>query len=56
VLLADDPLIGVRVPIGLDYLFSDAPIDIFLEIVPILDLAPATEFDLGGGIGIRYWF
>ena len=56
VLLADDPLIGVRVPIGLDYLFSNAPVDIFIEIVPILDLAPATEFDLGGGIGVRYWF
>ena len=56
VLLADDPLIGVRVPIGLDYIFSDAPVDIFLEFVPILDLAPATDFDFGGGIGARYWF
>ena len=56
VLLADDSLIGVRVPIGLDYLFSNAPVDIFIEIVPILDLAPATEFDLGGSIGVRYWF
>jgi hypothetical protein len=56
VLLADDPLIGVRVPIGLDYMFSNAPVDIFLEFVPILDLAPATEFDFGGGIGARYWF
>jgi hypothetical protein len=56
VLLADDPLIGVRVPIGLDYIFSNAPVDIFLEFVPILDLAPATDFDFGGGIGARYWF
>ena len=56
VLLADDPLIGVRVPIGLDYMFSNAPVDIFLEFVPILNLAPATEFDFGGGIGARYWF
>jgi hypothetical protein len=56
VLLVDDPYIGVRVPVGLDYLFSNAPVDIFLEIVPILDLAPATDFDLGGGIGVRYWF
>jgi len=56
VILADDPNVGVRVPVGLDYLFADAPIDIFLEIVPILDLAPKTDFDLGGGIGVRYWF
>jgi hypothetical protein len=56
VLFADDPYFGVRVPLGLDYMFSDAPIDIFLEFVPILDLAPATDFDFGGGIGARYWF
>jgi len=56
VILANDPSVGVRVPVGLDYLFADAPIDIFLEIVPILDLTPATDFDVGGGIGIRYWF
>jgi len=56
VVLADDPLIGVRVPLGLDYMFSNAPVDIFVELVPILDLAPETDFDFGGGIGARYWF
>jgi len=56
VVLADDPLIGVRVPLGLDYMFADAPVDIFVELVPILDLAPETDFDFGGGIGARYWF
>lgn len=47
---------GVRVPLGLDYLFSNAPVDIFLELVPILNLAPDTDFDFNGGIGVRYWF
>jgi hypothetical protein len=56
VVLADDPLIGVRVPLGLDYMFSNALVDIFVELVPILDLAPETDFDFGGGIGARYWF
>jgi hypothetical protein len=56
VVLADDALIGVRVPLGLDYMFADAPIDIFVELVPILDLAPETDFDFGGGIGARFWF
>jgi hypothetical protein len=37
-------------------MFADAPVDIFLELVPILDLAPETDFDLGGGIGARFWF
>ena len=56
VVLADDPNFGVRVPIGIDYLFADAPIDVFLELVPILDLSPETDFGVGGGLGIRYWF
>jgi len=56
VILADDPLFGIRIPIGIDYLFADAPIDVFLEIVPILDLSPSTDFGVGGGLGIRYWF
>lgn len=56
VVFANDATIGVRVPLGLDYMFSNAPVDIFLELVPILDLAPSTDFDFGGGIGVRYWF
>jgi len=55
-IFSDDPLLGVRVPLGLNYLFDDAPIDIFAEIVPILDLIPETDFDLGGGLGVRFWF
>jgi len=56
VVFANKPTIGVRVPLGLDYMFSNAPVDIFLELVPILDLAPSTDFDFGAGIGARYWF
>ena len=56
VIFQNDPLVGVRIPIGLDYRFSSAPIDIFVELVPILDLIPSTNFNLGGGIGIRFWF
>lgn len=56
VVFADDPDFGIRIPVGIDYLFADAPIDIFLEIVPIMDLTPETDFGVGGGLGIRYWF
>ncbi len=48
--------IGIRFPIGIMYLFDDVPVDIFLEIVPIFDLAPKTELSLNGGIGARYYF
>ena len=56
VVFSDEATIGVRVPLGLDYMFSNAPVDIFVELVPILDLAPSTDFDFNGGIGARYWF
>jgi len=51
-----DVILGVRVPLGLDYIFSDEPIDIFLEFVPILDLLPKTDFTIGAAIGGRYFF
>jgi len=52
----DDDAIGVRFPVGLAYLFEGAPVDIFVEVVPILDLAPDTDFDINGAIGFRYFF
>lgn len=48
--------VGVRIPVGLAYIFDDAPVDVFIEAVPTLDLAPATYFDLDGAIGARFWF
>lgn len=48
--------LGVRVPLGLDYVFDDAPLDLFFEVAPIMDLAPETEFRVNGGFGIRYFF
>jgi hypothetical protein len=52
----DDSKVGVRFPLGIDYLFDRSPFDFFLEIVPILDLAPSTDFSLNGAIGFRYFF
>ena len=52
----DDSKVGVRVPLGIDYFFARSPFDFFLEIVPILDLVPSTDFGLNGAIGIRYFF
>jgi len=52
----DESKLGVRVPVGLTYIFDGAPLDIFFEIVPILDLIPDTEFDANAAIGIRFYF
>ena len=56
VLFADDLTIGVRVPLGAAYQFESAPFDLFLEVVPILNLVPGTDFDINGAIGFRYFF
>ena len=49
-------ILGVRIPVGLAYAFDDAPVDVFGEIVPVLNLTPDTDFALEGAIGVRYWF
>lgn len=51
-----DARVGARGVIGLVYFFKGVPLDSFLEIAPIMDLAPETDFSLNGGIGIRYFF
>jgi hypothetical protein len=52
----DNSKLGIRIPIGLDYVFPDKRFDVFMEVAPILNLIPETEFDWSGGIGVRYWF
>ncbi|WP_020404289.1 hypothetical protein [Gracilimonas tropica] len=56
VLSDPDAAIGIRVPLGLNYIVPDSQIDLFVEAVPILDLAPSTDFDGNGALGIRYYF
>ncbi len=51
-----DSKIGVRIPIGLDYLFDNERFDIFVEIAPIFNFVPETDFDLSGGVGARFYF
>lgn len=51
-----DDDVGVRIPVGLSYMFADAPFDVFVEVVPILDLVPETDFDLNAALGARFYF
>lgn len=52
----DDFYAGIRIPVGFTYLFTEAPVDGFFEIVPIMDVVPATDFTFAGAIGVRYYF
>lgn len=55
ILAENDAIIGARVPVGINYLFEDSPIDLFLEVAPIINLIPATDFDVDGGLGVRFY-
>ncbi len=49
--------IGIDGVIGLDYKFSDLPINISLDWQPSVDIIGSTGTGLGyGGIGVRYTF
>ena len=52
----NDSSLGVRIPIGLNYHFEDATLDLFLEIVPVMELVPETDFKMNGAIGVRFFF
>ncbi len=52
----NDERLGMRIPVGLTWLFGKAPFDIFLEIVPILDVIPESDVNLNAAIGFRYYF
>ena len=57
--------LGIRVPIGIDFDFNRAPIDIFLQIVPTIDFLRDDYYDyyrdrthlaVDASVGVRFWF
>jgi len=52
----EDNQVGIRVPVGMSYLFDNAPLDVFAEIGPAVDFAPSVRGEITGGIGVRFWF
>ena len=51
-----DDRLGARLPLGLNYFFETAPLSLFAEVAPTLDVTPDTDFDVDGGLGIRVAF
>ena len=57
--------IGIRVPVGISFDFNNAPIDIFLQLVPTLDFLNGDYYNYYGhrnhfgadfSVGLRFWF
>lgn len=52
----NDAAIGVHGILGLEYQFANAPLDVFLEIGPGINLTPSTHTNVSGGLGMRFFF
>ncbi len=48
--------IGIRAVAGAAYWLPRDPVEIFLEIVPVLRLEPHGSVGLDAGLGLRYYF
>jgi hypothetical protein len=54
--IGNEDRIGIRIPVGICYIFEQSPLDTFFELGPVLDLTPATKLRLTASVGIRYFF
>lgn len=52
----DDARLAFRFGVGLVWLPRSAPIDVFVEIAPLLDIIPSTDFNVNAGLGLRFYF
>ncbi len=52
----DNSILGLRGVGGLEFIPHSVPLDMFIEIAPVMSFIPKTDFDLEGGVGIRYSF
>jgi hypothetical protein len=51
-----DHTLGLRAVGGIAYWFPRDPVEIFLDIVPVLQFGSDHGLDLTGSIGVRYYF
>ena len=47
---------GFRTVAGAAYWIANAPIETFVEIAPVFQVAPDIDTDFDAGIGLRYYF
>ncbi len=52
----EETTLGIRVPLGAEYIFAEIPFDLFVEAAPVINLTPSFEIDLNAGIGVRMFF
>lgn len=55
-LVGDEDRFGIRIPLGVEYLFDGVPADVFLELAPVYNIGPDSQIEWDGVIGFRYFF
>lgn len=50
-----DNRLAFRAPLGINYMFDGAPVDIFAEVAPALQIAPDAQLRFDGALGFRYF-
>lgn len=48
--------LGIRMPLGIEWLIQEVPLGVYLEAAPGLALTPSTSGFIQGGLGVRYYF
>ena len=48
--------LGVRIPIGFNYISPTHPLDLFFELAPVVDLVPDTHIEVVGAFVVKYFF
>lgn len=51
----NNPRVGARFPLGLQYIVDSTRLSIFFEVAPTFDLIPSTSFGVNGGLGFRFF-
>ena len=51
-----DGSLGIRGVFGIAWYPRSTPLDVFFELVPVLQLTNSTGFGIDAGVGIRYFF
>ncbi len=52
----DDVVLGVRIPVGLSFVLTAAPVELFAEVAVGIGLLPETAALIDGGLGGRFYF
>jgi hypothetical protein len=55
ILLGNSSQLGMRVPVGVSYLFPTDPVEAFVEIAPVVRLITKIGFDVDGMVGVRVY-